>query len=141
MIIEINFPLLFHGRTLRRLNEERGNMKILVVDDAPYIIKVLKDILVACGHEVHEAITAEEALIKYSYIRPNVVIMDLLMPSMDGIIATRKMLERDPLAKIVVVTALGKTGLEKECLEAGAMKFILKPFKIKELVSVINSIG
>ena len=67
--------------------------------------------------------------------------MDILMPSMDGVSATRKILEQDPSAKIVVITAVGKAGLEKECLEAGAMKFILKPFKIKELVSVINSIG
>jgi two-component system chemotaxis response regulator CheY len=116
-------------------------MKILVVDDAPYMIKVLKDILVACGHEVHEAVTGEEALIRYSDIKPEVVLMDILMPSMDGVSATRKILEQDPLAKIIVITAVGKTGLEKECLEAGARKFISKPFKIKELVSVINSVG
>ena len=116
-------------------------MKILVVDDAPYMIKVLKDILVACGHEVHEAVTGEEALTRYSEVRPDVVLMDILMPSMDGVSATRKILEKDPLAKILVITAVGKTGLEKECLEAGARKFISKPFKIKELVNVINSAG
>ena len=116
-------------------------MKILIVDDAPSMIKILKDILVACGHEVHEAITGEEALVSYSDVEPDVVLMDILMPSMDGVSATRKILEKDPLAKIVVITAVGKTGLEKECLEAGARKFISKPFKIRELVNAINSVG
>jgi two-component system chemotaxis response regulator CheY len=116
-------------------------MKILVVDDAPYMIKVLRDILVACGHEVHEAVTGEDALIRYSDIEPQVVLMDVLMPSMDGVGATRKILEMDPQAKIIVITAVGKTGLEKECLEAGARKFISKPFKIKELINMIESVG
>ena len=62
------------------------------------------------------------------------------MPYMDSVSATRKILGQDPLAKIVVITAVGKTGFEKECLEAGAKKFISKPLKIKELVSVINSV-
>ena len=48
------------------------------------------------------------------------VLMDILMPSMDGVSAIRKILEQSPLAKMVVITAVGKTGLERECLEAGA---------------------
>jgi two-component system, chemotaxis family, chemotaxis protein CheY len=109
---------LFHGCKPSLLNKEEEAYENLVVDDARYMIKVLKDILTACGHEVHEAVTGEEALIRCSDVRPNVVLMDILMPSIDGISATKKILEHDPLAKLVVITAVRKTVLEKECLEA-----------------------
>jgi two-component system chemotaxis response regulator CheY len=66
--------------------------------------------------------------------------MDILMPKLDGLSTTKKMLEIDPLAKIIVISAVGKSGLDNECLLAGAKKFIIKPFKIKELLSSINSL-
>jgi two-component system, chemotaxis family, chemotaxis protein CheY len=74
-------------------------MEILFVDVALYMIKVLKLILTACGHEVHEAVTGEEALIRYSDVKPQAVLMDVLVPSMDGVSATKKIVEKDPTAK------------------------------------------
>jgi two-component system chemotaxis response regulator CheY len=116
-------------------------MRILVVDDAPYMIKVIRDILVAYNHEVFEASNGEEALLQYAEIRPDIVLMDILMPSLDGVSATRKILEQDSGAKIIVVTAVGKSGLEKDCIDAGAKKFIVKPFKIKELIGSIEALA
>jgi len=115
-------------------------MRILVVDDAPYMLKALRDILGAYGYEVHEAVNGEEALTRYKEIRPDVVLMDILMPMLDGVSATQNILKYDSRAKIIVITAVGKSGLEKDCLEAGAKNFIVKPFKIKELLSSINSL-
>lgn len=116
-------------------------MKVLIVDDAPYMIKVIRDILEAYQHEVYEALNGEEALIRYSEIKPDIVLMDILMPTLDGLSATRKIIERDPTANIIVITAMGKIGLEKDCLEAGAKKFIVKPFKMKELLSSIQALS
>jgi len=116
-------------------------MKLLIVDDAPYVLKALSDSLEAHGHEVHEAVNGEDAMEKYGEVNPDIVLMDILMPKMDGVSATRSIIERDPKAKIIVVTAMGKRGLEKECVEAGASGFIMKPFKTKELLNLIDSIG
>jgi len=116
-------------------------MKLLVVDDAPYVLKALRDTLEAHGYEVHEAVNGEEALARYRDVNPDVVLMDILMPKMDGVSTTRSIIEYDPDAKIIVVTALGKRGLEKDCIEAGAKSFIMKPFKTKDLVEIINSLG
>lgn len=116
-------------------------MKLLVVDDAPYVLKALRDTLEAHGYEVNEAVNGEEALVKYMEVKPDVVLMDILMPKKDGVNATRSIIENDPRAKIIVVTAVGKRGLEKECIEAGAKGFIIKPFKTKELLNIINSLG
>jgi len=105
------------------------------------MIKAIRDILEAYRHEVYEAFNGEEALLRYAEIRPDIVLMDILMPTLDGVSATRKILEQDSRANIIVITAVGKSGLEKDCLDAGAKKFIVKPFKIKELISSIEALA
>lgn len=116
-------------------------MRVLIVDDAPYMIKAIRDILEAYKHEVFEASNGEEALLRYSELRPDIVLMDILMPTLDGVNATRKILEQDSGANIIVITAVGKSGLEKDCIDAGAKKFIVKPFKIKELIKSIEALA
>lgn len=116
-------------------------MKLLIVDDAPFVLKALSDSLGAHGYEVHEATNGEDALKKYGEVKPDIVLMDILMPKMDGISATRGIIGNDPEAKIIVVTAVGKPGLENECIEAGARGFLMKPFKTKELLKIINLLG
>ena len=115
-------------------------IKLLVIDDAPYVLKALRDTLEAHGYEVHEAVNGEEALTWYMEVNPDVVLMDILMPKMDGVSATRCILEYDPDAKIIILTAMGKRGLEKDCIEAGASDFIMKPYKTKDLLKTINSL-
>jgi len=115
-------------------------MKILNIDDAPEMLKAFRDILEAYGCEVYEAENGEEGLARYEEIMPDIVLMDILMPKLDGISTTKKMLDIDPSAKIIVVSAVGKSGLDNECLLAGAKKFIVKPFKIKDLLSSIDSL-
>jgi len=114
-------------------------MKVLVVDDAPFILKAVRDILEAYGNEVFEAVNGEEAVSVFQEVRPDVVLMDILMPKLDGVGATRKIMEIDSQAKIIVITAVGKHGLEKECMAAGARDFIVKPFKTKDLLKAMES--
>jgi len=116
-------------------------MRVLVVDDAPYMIKALRDLLEAYGHEVYEAFNGKEAMVRYAEVRPDVVLMDLLMPTLDGVSATKRIMEQDSKANIIVITAVGKSGLEKDCLAAGAKKFIVKPFKTKELLNSIEALA
>lgn len=128
---------------MKRFGQElmEKEMRLLVVDDASCMLKAFRDILEAYGCDVHEAINGEEALTKYDEMEPDIVLMDILMPKLDGISATKKILEEHPYAKIIVISAVGKSGLEKECLEAGARRFITKPFKIKDLISSIDSLA
>ena len=122
------------------MDDLRGKMKLLVVDDAPEMLKAFRDILEAHGCEVYEAENGEEALIKYADMKPDIVLMDILMPRLDGISATKRIILEDPFAKIIVISAVGKSGLEKECLVAGAKEFIVKPFKVRELLNSIDSL-
>jgi len=116
-------------------------MKLLVIDDAPEMLKAFRDILEAYGCEVHVAENGEEGLLRFAEVKPDIVLMDILMPKLDGINATRRIMEIDPSAKIIAISAVGKRGLDDECRLAGAKKFLLKPFKIKELISCINSVA
>lgn len=116
-------------------------MKVLVVDDAPFILKAIRDILEAYSNEVFEAVNGEEALSVFQEVRPDVVLMDILMPKLDGVGATKKIMEIDSQARVIVITAVGKHGLEKECMAAGARDFIVKPFKTRDLLKAINSLG
>ncbi len=115
-----------------------SKIKLLIIDDAPYVLKALRDTLEAHGYEVYEAVNGEEALARYKDVNPDVVLMDILMPKMDGLSATKGIMEYDPDAKIIVVTAMGKRGLDRDCIEAGASDFIMKPFKTKDLLKTIN---
>jgi two-component system chemotaxis response regulator CheY len=115
-------------------------IRVLVVDDAPYVLNALKDILQAYKYEVYEAHNGEEGLEKYKEVKPDVVLMDILMPIMDGVSATKKIMEFDPQAKIIVITAVGKRELDKDCLAAGAKGFVVKPFKIKDLLKAIKTL-
>lgn len=116
-------------------------MRLLVVDDAPQMIKAFRDILEAYGCEVFEAENGEEALVKYAECKPDIVLMDILMPKLDGISATKKILQVDRQAKIIVISAVGKSGLEEECLIAGARKFMIKPFEIRDLLNSIADLA
>ena len=128
-----------NGRGYNNTKMER-KMRILIVDDAACMLKAFRDILEAHGYNVHEAINGEDAIAKYAETKPDIVLMDILMPKLDGISATKKILEKHSDAKIIVISAVGKSGLEKDCLTAGAKKFIKKPFKIRDLINTIDSL-
>ncbi|MCG2825313.1 MAG: response regulator [Thermoplasmatales archaeon] len=114
---------------------------ILVVDDDQGIQKMFKVLLESYDYKVVQAASGKEALEKYGESKPDIVIMDILMPGMDGVKTTKKLLKQDKNAKIVVVTAVGKLGLEKGCIKAGAKAFIVKPFKIDHLLETIQNVS
>ena len=114
---------------------------ILVVDDDEGIQKMFKFLLESYDYRVVQVASGKEALKKYVESKPDMVIMDILMPGMDGVKTTKKLLRQDKNAKIVVVTAVGKPGLEKGCIKAGAKAFLKKPFKIDQLLKTIQSVS
>jgi two-component system chemotaxis response regulator CheY len=113
--------------------------RILIVEDAPYIREVFRDALELHNHIIAgEAVNGVEAIDKYRALKPDIVLMDLLMPVMDGISAIRKIIEFDPEAKIVVVSAISKRSIRDEAMNAGAIDFVAKPFSIKSLLDSVS---
>jgi two-component system chemotaxis response regulator CheY len=112
--------------------------KILIVDDSAFMRMMLKDILGNNGHEIAEAENGKAGVEKYSQFKPDLVAMDIVMPEVTGIEAVRKIMQTDPDASIVMISALGQEAMVKEALEAGAKDFIVKPFKKEKVIETVN---
>jgi len=114
-------------------------LKILVVDDSPIIVRDLTVMLEELGYRViHTAATGKEAIAAYKTCKPNVVTMDITMPDMDGIEATRLILREYPNAKVVMVTSHGQEKMVLDALKAGARGYVLKPFQRHKLYQAIQ---
>ncbi|MDK2795154.1 MAG: hypothetical protein PWQ58_353 [Archaeoglobaceae archaeon] len=112
-------------------------MKILIVDDDESIREIVKIMLKE--HEVFEAASGLEGLELYKKIKPDLVLMDISMPGMDGVETTREILRFDPNAIIVGITAFARSR-GKELLNAGAKGILEKPFTKKTLKELIEQI-
>ena len=115
-------------------------LRVLVVDDSPIIGRKISMLLDQIGYRV--VMTAEngrEAIAAYRKCRPDVVTMDISMPVMDGIEATRNLVKMFPLANIVMVTSHRHKKIVLEALDAGAKGYILKPFQPKNVSEVIEN--
>ncbi len=112
---------------------------ILIVDDLAFIKLVLKDLIIEAGFRVvGEGSNGEEAIELYQDTRPDVVLLDITMPKMDGLTALKKILALDPDAKIIMVSALGQQKLILQAIEMGAKDFIVKPFQPERVISSIK---
>ncbi len=118
--------------------------KVMLVDDLTFTRLMQKDILEPAGHQVvEEAQNGLEAIEKYKKLmaegnKPDVVIMDITMPEMNGLEATKKILEMDPEAKIIICSAMGQQKIIIEAIEIGVKDFIVKPIKEERLLSAID---
>lgn len=116
--------------------------KILVTDDIKQNVKLLRVILTASDYDVVEAYDGEEALEKAKAERPDLIIMDVMMPRLTGYEACRKLREDDALREIpvIMVTALHEMDDRIKGIEAGADDFISKPFNKVELLARVKSL-
>lgn len=120
----------------------RGMARILIVDDAVFMRTVLRNILEEAGHDVvAEASTGEAAVDAYKEHAPGLVTMDLVMPGEGGLAALRRILEADPEARVVVVSAVGQQADVEAAVEAGALDFLVKPFEKGTVVQTISRIA
>jgi len=110
----------------------------MLVDDLSFIRMVQKDILSEKGYDVvGEASDGLEAVEMYESLKPDIVLMDITMPNMNGLDAVNRILAANPQAKIVICSALGQQKLIVEAINSGIKDFIVKPFKAERLLSAI----
>jgi two-component system chemotaxis response regulator CheY len=113
--------------------------KVLVVDDTKFMRDILKGILSKKDLEVAgEAANGREAVEKYRELKPDLVTMDIIMPEMDGIEAVKKIMERNPAARILMCSAMGQQALVIEAIQAGARDFVIKPFQPTRVLEAVD---
>jgi two-component system chemotaxis response regulator CheY len=116
-----------------------NKLRILVVDDSPIIARKLTMMMEMLGYQV--VMTVEnglEAIAAYRALLPDLVTMDITMPVMDGILATRLIRREFPTANIIMVTTHGQEQMVLDALKAGARGYVIKPFQQQRLVAVIE---
>jgi len=114
--------------------------KILVVDDALFMRAMLKKVLNEAGFEqVIEAVDGEEADLVYEKEKPDLVLMDISMPKLNGIEALKRIKKRDPEALVIMCSAVGQEAMIIEAMDAGAYEFIVKPFKPEQIIRSIKA--
>jgi len=115
--------------------------RVLIVDDAVFMRNVIKDIFTAAGFQViAEASNGIEAVERYQELKPDLITMDIVMPFRSGIEATREIIKQDPNAVVLMCSALGQESLVMEAIEAGAMDFVVKPFRAEDVLAVVNKV-
>ena len=115
--------------------------KILLVDDAAFMRKMIKDTLSKNGYtELFEAVDGADAVEKFNEIGPDLVIMDITMPNMDGLEALKAIRAADPGANVVMCSAMGQETMVIDAIRSGAKDFIVKPFKPERVLKTVTSI-
>ena len=114
---------------------------ILLVDDAAFMRMMLKDILSKSGYNVvGEAENGVRAIEKYKELKPDLTILDITMPEMDGIEAAKGIRAADPNAVIIMCSAMGQQSMVIESIQAGARDFIVKPFQANRVLEAVQKV-
>ncbi|WAH38324.1 response regulator [Alicyclobacillus dauci] len=117
--------------------------KVMIVDDSAFMRSVIRKIITNAGyHVVAEAENGMEAVHLYNVHSPDVVTMDLTMPGMGGLEALRVLMTLNPIAKVIVVSAMRQAEIINEAVKAGARGFLVKPFQpgavVRELLTCLK---
>ncbi len=114
---------------------------ILIVDDAAFMRMMIKDILTKNGYNVAgEAENGLKAIDKYNEVKPDLVLMDITMPEMDGIQALKGIKAADPGAMVIMCSAMGQQAMVIESIQAGARDFIVKPFQAERVLEAVKKV-
>lgn len=112
---------------------------ILICDDAAFMRMMIKNVLTKGGYTVAgEAENGLKAVEKYKEISPDLVLMDITMPEMDGIQALKEIKKIDGGAKVIMCSAMGQQAMVVESIQAGAKDFIVKPFQEDRVLEAVK---
>lgn len=115
--------------------------RVLIVDDAAFMRMMIKDILSKNGYEIAgDAENGAIAISKYKDLMPDLVIMDITMPEVDGVTAVREIKKLNNDAKIIMCSAMGQQAMVIESIQAGARDFIVKPFQADRVIEAVKKV-
>jgi len=114
--------------------------KVLIVDDSAFTRSIHNQIITSAGYQTLEAASGAEAVATFEKEKPDLVVMDLLMPDMDGMDAVRRILEIDADARIVICSVDRQRYRRKESEEIGAVGFVSKPVDADEMIELLSDI-
>ncbi len=115
--------------------------KILLADDAAFMRKVITDTLSKNGYtELFEAVDGADAVEKFDEVKPDLVILDITMPNLDGLGALKAIRAKDSSANVVMCSAMGQEAMVMDAIQSGAKDFIVKPFKPDRLMKTVNTL-
>lgn len=115
--------------------------KILVVDDAAFMRMTIKKMVEAHDHVVvGEAGNGVEAIQKYQELKPDIILLDITMPEMNGVDAMKALKGLDPSVKVIICSAMGQQSMVAQTIQAGAKDFIVKPFVEERLMASIDKV-
>lgn len=113
--------------------------KILIADDLSFMRMIQKEILTEKGYTIiGEASNGLEAVEKYAALKPDLVVLDITMPQMNGLEAMRRIFQIDAKARVIMCSALGQQNLIVDAIKSGVRDFIVKPFKPERILSAIE---
>ncbi len=114
---------------------------ILICDDAAFMRMMIKDILTKNGYTVvGEAENGAKGVERYNELKPDLVLMDITMPEMDGIAALKAIKAADPGACVVMCSAMGQQAMVIEAIQSGAKDFIVKPFQADRVLEAVAKV-
>ncbi len=115
--------------------------KILLADDAAFMRKVISDTLSKNGYtDLYEAVDGADAVEKFDEVKPDLVILDITMPNLDGLGALKAIRAKDSNANVVMCSAMGQEAMVMDAIQSGAKDFIVKPFKPDRLMKTVTSL-
>ncbi|TVR85706.1 MAG: response regulator [Spirochaetaceae bacterium] len=115
------------------------SIQVLVVDDLPFMRTLLREVLETGGHMVvGEAQDGRDGLIQYVVRKPDVVLLDIAMPVMDGIAALERIIRFDPRARVIMCSSMGEQDMILRAIQLGARDFIVKPFHSERVTSAVE---
>ena len=113
--------------------------RVLICDDSRFMRIMLARIMKKMGHVVvGEATNGLEAVELYKQHKPDLVTLDIVMTKLDGIRALKQIKEFDPQAKVIMVTAIGNQAMVFSAMKYGAKEFLVKPFKLNQVINAVN---
>lgn len=113
--------------------------RVLVIDDLPFMRSLLRDVLSNAGFTVvAEAADGRQGMVAYARHEPDVVLLDITMPIMDGITALKRIMELDPQARVVMCSSLGEQEMILRAVRLGARDFVVKPFRPERVISAVQ---
>ena len=114
---------------------------ILICDDAAFMRMMIKDILTKNGYNVvGEAENGAKGVEKYNELKPDLVLMDITMPEMDGIAALKAIKASDAGATVIMCSAMGQQAMVIEAIQNGARDFIVKPFAADRILEAVRKV-